>query len=165
MIEEQRRIFLKQSMQSIGIAMCSGSLIALLQACETNEEIVSSNVNAIPFILDLKKAEFSALGSIGGAVYHNESTANEGNDIIIIRLDQTKFLVVSSICTHQGCTVNLPSSDKTTLFCPCHFAEFSPTTGEVLVQPKQGSATTLPIFRNEYDPTSNELTIYLPGNG
>jgi nitrite reductase/ring-hydroxylating ferredoxin subunit len=54
--------------------------------------------------------------------------------------------------------------DKPTIFCPCHFAEFSPLTGEVIKQPNQGTATNLPVFKTEYDVVNNRLTIYLPGN-
>ena len=54
--------------------------------------------------------------------------------------------------------------DKLTIFCPCHFAEFSPLTGEVIHQPNQGTATNLPVFKTEYDIVNNRLTVYLPGN-
>ena len=162
MMKEQRREFLVNSMQSVGIVLCSVSLMSLLQACDMNEDTVNTNLNTEPFLIDLTKPEFLDLQPIGGAVYYNEPSANGGNDIVIIRLEQTKFLVVSAICTHQGCSVNLPTIDQKTLVCPCHNAEFSPLTGEVLVQPKQGIATPLPVFKNEFNVSDNILTIYLP---
>ncbi|MFM7544712.1 MAG: Rieske (2Fe-2S) protein [Ignavibacteria bacterium] len=162
---EERRDFLIQSMHGIGIALCAGTLGSLLHSCEMNEDSVTPDINTLPFDIDLSKPEYSSLSVIGGAVYANDPNGNNGNDIIIIRLEQERFLVVSSICTHQECSVNLPSSDKPTLFCPCHFAEFSPLNGEVLVQPKMGTASTLPVFRYEFDKARNMLKVYLPGNG
>ena len=102
MMKEQRREFLVNSMQSVGIVLCSGSLMSLLQACDMNEDPVNTNLNTEPFLIDLTKPEFLDLQPIGGAVYYNEPSANGGNDIVIIRLEQSKFLVVSAICTHQG---------------------------------------------------------------
>ena len=161
---EERRDFLIRSMQGIGFVMCTGTLASLLQSCEMNEDSLNPDITTFPFDIDLSKPEYSSLAVIGGAVYANNPDGNNGNDIIIIRLEQDRFLTVTSICTHQGCSVNLPSSDKPTLFCPCHFAEFSPLTGEVLVQPKLGTASTLPVFRHEFDKSGNKLTVYLPGN-
>lgn len=162
---EHRRKFLNQSIHGIGIALCSGTIAALLQSCEMNEDAVNPDITPIPITIDLSMPDYTSLNIIGGAVYANDPKGNNGNDFIIVRLDQETFLTVTSICTHQGCSINLPSTDKSTLFCPCHFAEFSPMTGEVLVQPKQGSATKLPVFRNEYDKTRNVLIVHLPGNG
>jgi len=161
---EERRDFLIRSMQGIGIAMCTGTLASLLQSCEMNEDSLNPDITTFPFDIDLSKPEYSSLAVIGGAVYANNPDGNNGNDIIIIRLEQDRFLTVTSICTHQGCSVNLPSSYKPTLFCPCHFAEFSPLTGEVIKQPNQGSATNLPVFNTEYDAINNRLTVYLPSN-
>jgi Rieske Fe-S protein len=104
------------------------------------------------------------LTRIGGAMYCNDSSLNNGEDFIIVRVDNDSFLAISSFCTHQGCQVNIPSMDKPTIFCPCHFAEFSPLTGEVIKQPNQGTATNLPVFKTEYDAVNMRLTVYLPGN-
>jgi Rieske Fe-S protein len=55
--------------------------------------------------------------------------------ILLMTQSGGKLTALSSVCTHQGCTV-APSSDGTKLDCPCHGSEFS-LTGEV----KQGPAT------------------------
>lgn len=164
MMKEQRRLFLMQSLQGLGFAMCSASMMSLMQSCEMNEDPVTPNGTTIPIDIDLAKPELLPLATVGGAVYYNEPSANNGNDFIIIRLEQDKFFAVTSICTHQGCQVNLPTTDKPTLFCPCHFAEFSANTGEVLIQPKQGTATKLPIYATQYDKANNRLIVYLPSN-
>ena len=138
--------------------------MSLLTSCEQNEDILQHQSITFPITIALDKPELTPLNTIGGAVYYNEPTLNNGNDFIIVRVNQSTMLAVSSLCTHQGCQVNLPTPDKTTLFCPCHFAEFSSQTGAVTVQPKQGSATNLPVFDTEYNQIANVLVVYLPGN-
>jgi len=160
----ERREFLKSGLQGLGITVCSGTILTILSSCEMNEDPMQPDVKTFPVFISLDDPANQELNRIGGAMYYNESSLNNGEDVIIIRVEAEKFLALSSFCTHQGCQVNIPSSDKPTLFCPCHFAEFSPMTGEVIKQPNQGSATNLPVFNTEYDAINNRWTVYLPGN-
>ena len=160
----ERREFLKSGMQGLGITICAGSLLTILASCEMNEDPLQPQVETFPLNISLDNPANAELTKIGGAIYYNESSLNNGEDFIIIRIDAGQFLAISSFCTHQGCQVNIPSPDKPTIFCPCHYAEFSPMTGEVIKQPNQGTATNLPVFKTEYDAARNLLTVYLPGN-
>ena len=54
--------------------------------------------------------------------------------IAVTRLSQTEVVAVSRVCTHEGCTVNLPTSAGATLDCPCHGSRFR-TTGQVVNGP------------------------------
>lgn len=54
--------------------------------------------------------------------------------IAVTRLSQTEVVAVSRVCTHEGCTVNLPTSAAATLDCPCHGSRFR-TTGQVVNGP------------------------------
>jgi Rieske Fe-S protein len=54
--------------------------------------------------------------------------------IAVTRLSQTEVVAVSRVCTHEGCTVNLPASAGATLDCPCHGSRFR-TTGQVVNGP------------------------------
>ena len=54
--------------------------------------------------------------------------------LAVTRMSQTEVVAVSRICTHEGCTVNLPTSAGATLDCPCHGSRFR-TTGQVVNGP------------------------------
>jgi len=54
--------------------------------------------------------------------------------LAVTRTSQTEVVAVSRICTHEGCTVNLPTSAGATLDCPCHGSRFR-TTGQVVNGP------------------------------
>jgi Rieske Fe-S protein len=56
--------------------------------------------------------------------------------IAVTRTSQTEVVAVSRVCTHEGCTVNLPPTAGASLDCPCHGSRFR-TTGQVI----QGPAT------------------------
>ncbi len=55
-------------------------------------------------------------------------------NLAITRLGDASVVAVSRTCTHQGCTVLLPSGSGTTLDCPCHGSRFQ-TTGSVVNGP------------------------------
>ena len=50
--------------------------------------------------------------------------------------ESTGLRAVDSICTHQGCAVELLGKD---LFCPCHGSSFNSITGGVINGPAQRS--------------------------
>lgn len=54
--------------------------------------------------------------------------------IAVTRTSQAEVVAVSRVCTHEGCTVNLPTSAGATLDCPCHGSRFR-TTGQVVQGP------------------------------
>jgi Rieske Fe-S protein len=54
--------------------------------------------------------------------------------LAVTRVSQTEVVAVSRICTHEACTVNLPTSSGGTLDCPCHGSRFR-TTGQVVNGP------------------------------
>ena len=53
-----------------------------------------------------------------------------------------KFYAIDPACTHQGCDLGDGSLEGTTVTCPCHFAEFDVTTGEVEGGPAPEPAKT-----------------------
>lgn len=54
--------------------------------------------------------------------------------IAVTRVSQTEVVAVSRVCTHESCTVALPTSPGATLDCPCHGSRFR-TTGQVVNGP------------------------------
>jgi cytochrome b6-f complex iron-sulfur subunit len=93
--------------------------------------------------LDLSLADNSALNTAGGSLI----TQN----IIVINTGSS-FAALSSICTHQGCTVGYDSA-VTQIKCPCHGSVYS-TTGSVITGP-----APLALKSYQVTKTDNILTI------
>jgi cytochrome b6-f complex iron-sulfur subunit len=95
--------------------------------------------------LDLSLAENSALIATGSSkIVQNILLINTG----------TKIVALSSICTHQGCTVGYNAA-KADIECPCHGSVYS-TSGSVLVGPAPAPLRSYPVSL-----TGNVLTITL----
>jgi len=95
--------------------------------------------------LDLSLAENSALNTSGS------SKIVQG--ILIINTG-TKIVALSSICTHQGCTVGYNASAGD-IECPCHGSVYS-TSGSVINGPAPAALKSYPVSL-----TGNVLTISL----
>lgn len=59
------------------------------------------------------------------------------NPLYVLRLDGGEFAVLSPICTHQGCTVDIQGPR---LVCPCHGSTYD-REGRVLRGPAERSLT------------------------
>ncbi|MEX2370477.1 MAG: Rieske (2Fe-2S) protein [Bacteroidales bacterium] len=126
----ERKQFLKNLVINGSMVFVLPSLV--LKACE------KEGPNGLPtegFELDLNDSSYVALSETGGYVILEEY------GIIIIRTGETEYVALSSICTHQGCTIGYnPSSNS--LPCPCHGSIFD-IDGSVLSGP---APTPLKIY-------------------
>ena len=84
-----------------------------------------------------------ALPAVGQTVAISGAGAG-GQGIAVTRLTDTSVVAVSRQCTHQHCTVNLPTSAGGVLACPCHGSEFSPS-GAVVSPPAIAPLPTYPV--------------------
>jgi len=77
--------------------------------------------------------------------------------IAVKRTGATTFAAVSTVCTHQGCEIDVTG---TTFECPCHNSRFD-SDGHVTRQPQgtSGSASNLPTYATQYDAATDTLTI------
>lgn len=77
--------------------------------------------------------------------------------IAVKRTGPTTFAAVSTVCTHQGCEINVSGA---AFECPCHGSRFD-SDGRVTRQPQgtSGSASNLPTYATQYDATTDTLTI------
>ena len=97
-----------------------------------------------PITIDLSIAGNSSLNTTGGSkIVQNIIVINTGSDI---------FVALSSICTHQGCTVGY-NSGAGNIQCPCHGSVYA-TTGSVINGPAPRALKSYPVSL-----TGNILTI------
>ena len=130
----ERREFLAQALTLVSGCMCAG----WVAGCET-DVLKSSNV-AVRF--DVSNAP--ALSQIGGSVKQTFDGQHGGAPVVIIRQSEEDFLVLSSICTHQQCEVNLPGDGDPQIWCECHDSIFDRTSGAVLEGPAPAPLPRLP---------------------
>jgi cytochrome b6-f complex iron-sulfur subunit len=84
-----------------------------------------------------------------------DNVGQGGQGMAVTRLDTTSVVAVSLQCTHQGCTVALPTSSGGELFCPCHGSLFT-LEGAVV----RGPATAhLKTFTASIDTVNNQVDI------
>jgi Rieske Fe-S protein len=73
--------------------------------------------------------------------------------LAVTRLTATEAVCVSRVCTHEGCTVNLPETSGATLNCPCHGSRFS-NGGQVVNGP-----ASRPLFAFPTRIQGNEVVV------
>ncbi len=87
--------------------------------------------------VDLSLSQNSALNSAGSSMIVQ--------NILIINTGQ-KIVALSSICTHQGCTVGYNAANGD-IECPCHGSVFS-TSGSVLMGPAFTALHSYPVTKS-----------------
>ena len=124
---------------------------SILQSCTKDSAMnPGTNTGGTPpagstINLDLSLAENSALTAKGSSkIVQNILLINTGTSIVAL----------SSICTHQGCTIGYNPS-RGDIECPCHGSVYS-TSGNVLVGP-----ATSPLRSYSVTESGNILTIML----
>ena len=96
--------------------------------------------------LDLSLPANSSLNVDGGSMIVQ--------NIIIINTGSNNFVALSSVCTHQGCTVGY-NSGAGNIQCPCHGSVYT-TSGSVVAGPAPKSLQSYPVTLK-----NNILTINL----
>lgn len=94
-------------------------------------------------------AQNPALGESGGMVLVPQAQA------LVIRVSSTSYQAMTSVCTHQGCTVN--SFNGSRVSCPCHGSQFS-TAGAVVRGPATAPLRTYPTT---FDSATGIITVNL----
>ncbi len=117
---------------------------ALLSCSENEDEGPGGNNSNNDLKIDMSDANYAVLLNDGGFVVVS--------GIIIANAGGSNWVALSSICTHNGCTVGYSSQNKN-FPCPCHGSVFN-TNGSVA----NGPAT---VALKQYNVTKegNILTI------
>lgn len=156
MSSQSRRDFLRRATASVGLALSAATIAQLVSGCE-QDETTPTVPTGQTYTLDV--STIPELANAGGISLQSITGLNNGDPVFISRLDQATFAVFTSICTHQGCGIDLPADAQSNCVCPCHRAEFSRRDGTVLRQPTSGSATNLQRYTATYDAQTSVLTI------
>jgi cytochrome b6-f complex iron-sulfur subunit len=103
--------------------------------------------------ISLKVSSLPGLATAGQPVKLSQSVGL----IAVTRTGAATFAAISTVCTHQGCEIDVTG---TTFECPCHNSRFD-TDGHVTRQPQgtDGSATNLLTYATQYDVATDTLTI------
>ncbi|MDQ3194051.1 MAG: Rieske (2Fe-2S) protein [Bacteroidota bacterium] len=134
-----RRDFLKTSLKGIAIGSLALSAIDVKKLLAETETYYPSSVTKV-----INLSDYPALGSVGG-------NADIGK-AMVFRTGQTKFMTVSTTCTHKKCDVDFDGSG---FECPCHGSTFT-KTGKVT----NGPATkNLRSYKTAYNAENETLTI------
>lgn len=103
----------------------SGSILltapVLFNSCSDDSEDLEPTNPGGEISIDLTASAYADLAVVGGYAYKG--------DIIIIRSNDTTYLALSKVCTHQSCTITYSHANGN-LPCGCHGSVFS-TAGAV----------------------------------
>jgi len=155
-----RRKFLFNTISTITIAGVSGSLASILQSCAANPTglnsysgITKTAASPVDNKIELTIDSENPLNLTGGIlllVYNNGD-----NGILLQRISATEIKAITAVCTHEGCIIDLFSTEENNLGCPCHGSKFNLNGGVV-----QGPADApLKTFSTTFE--NNLLTIFL----
>lgn len=134
-----RRDFLKTSLKSIALGSLALSTIDIKKLLAEADADKAYNITKT-----INLSDFPALGSVGG--YADIGKA------MVFRTGESKFMTISTVCTHKKCDVEFNGSD---FECPCHGSTFT-KTGKVT----NGPATkNLRSYKTTYNADENTLTI------
>jgi cytochrome b6-f complex iron-sulfur subunit len=121
----------KEFLTLLGVGTATVICSSFLKACKPLDQITNPPTN-VDFTLDLNASANSALKSVGGYVYND--------NIIIAHLSDGSYVAVSSICTHQGNTVQYQLNGNE-FHCPAHGSNFA-TNGSVINGPASSALVT-----------------------
>lgn len=149
--DQDRRNFITRALSFLGVSVCGSAISSILSGCES-DVLKSSNV-AVQVDLN----EIPELAQVGGAVKRTFTSHNGGRPVMILRVEDQEFLVLSTVCTHQACEVNLPGArGYSEISCDCHGSLYDPSTGSVVRGP---ALAPLPRFQGDFDDSNDILTI------
>ena len=140
-----RRAFLTKS----GLAVAGVAAIA--SGCGDGQ-FGPASLSTTTQSVQIKVASIPALATVGQLV---KIPVTSGL-IAVKRTGTASFSAISTVCTHQGCEVDIQAN---AFVCPCHNSRYD-NSGGVTRQPDGGGfSTNLPTYVTKYDAATDTLTI------
>ncbi len=158
-INNNRRDFLKKVGTFVGVTISLPVISSVFNSCEQDENPIPQPPKELTQI-DLNK--YPPINTVGGSVKILLPGKNNNNPIILYRKSLDEIIVLSTICRHAGCEVNLPQPGKIELRCPCHLVIFSAENGDILINPISSEWSGEPLDKFnviEFDKANNILKV------
>jgi Rieske Fe-S protein len=141
---KRRRSFLKSA-----CSLCGAGALLGLNGCETDK--FKGGGGEVLFDVGAE----TALASVGAAVKKRFGSNNGGNLVLIYRIAADQFSVLTTVCTHQGCEVDLPDASGV-IQCPCHGSRYKAADGSVVNGP---APAALHKYASTFDVPTKKLLI------
>lgn len=126
--ESSARVFSRRATLVTG-AVASGALLA---SCAEGD----SNVTAPEGTVEVGSASAVGVGK-AARLTHGSTT------VIVSQPSAGEYKAFSTVCTHQGCQVQVQDSNR--IVCPCHGSEYAVADGSVVHGPAEEALTSYPV--------------------
>lgn len=126
--ESSARVFSRRATLVTG-AVASGALLA---SCAEGDGAVTAPEGTV------EVGSASAVGVGKAAKLTHGSTT-----VIVSQPSSGEYKAFSTVCTHQGCQVQVQDSNR--IVCPCHGSEYAVADGSVVHGPAEEALTSYPV--------------------
>ena len=126
--DSSARVFSRRATLITG-AVASGALLA---SCAEGD----SNVTAPEGTVEVGSASAMGVGK-AARLTHGSTT------VIVSQPSAGEYKAFSTVCTHQGCQVQVQDSNR--IVCPCHGSEFAVADGSVVHGPAESPLASYPV--------------------
>lgn len=127
-IESSARIFSRRATLITG-AVASGALLA---SCAEGDSDVTPPEGSV---------EMGAASAVG--VGKAAKLTHGSTTVIVSQPSSGEYKAFSTVCTHQGCQVQVQDSNR--IVCPCHGSEYAVADGSVVHGPAEEALTSYPV--------------------
>lgn len=126
--DSSARVFSRRATLITG-AVASGALLA---SCAEGD----FNVTAPEGTVEVGSASAVGVGK-AARLTHSSTT------VIVSQPSSGEYKAFSTVCTHQGCQVQVQDSNR--IVCPCHGSEYAVADGSVVHGPAEEALTSYPV--------------------
>ena len=146
-----RREFFGRTIKGAALIAIPGILSSVLESCSKNLNPVNpanvSNLQTINAssqngIINLNINSSSPLSKAGSAAL----LQFQNGVLLVDHPSANHFNTLSSICTHQGCTITEYDPSSQNFVCPCHGSVYN-SSGQVVSGP---AGSPLPSYQSQY---------------
>ena len=127
-IESSARVFSRRATLITG-AVASGALLASCAEGDSNVTVPEGSV------------EMGAASAVG--VGKAAKLTHGSTTVIVSQPSSGEYKAFSTVCTHQGCQVQVQDSNR--IVCPCHGSEYAVADGSVIHGPAEEALTSYPV--------------------